>query len=298
VVVALASNAGSVAASGGDNQTVPAGTVFQPLQAIVRDAAANPLAGVAVTFSALRGGSGANGAFASSSPVLTDTNGIATASTLTANGVAGGFSVTASAAGLASLASFNAAIAPIAAPTNVLATASTSTSVSVTWSASTGATSYEVVRLGAGGVITSLGTTAIPEFTDTLAAADAAYLYKVRVIAPSASDYSAVDLATTTALTDPVLTGLAVRAAHFTEVRSAVNAVRALAGLDAYSFTDPALSSGIVIKADHLIELRAALDAARALLLLPALTYARPTITAGSSMIAATDLYELREGIR
>ncbi len=298
VVVALAGTDGSIAVNEGDNQTVPAGAAFQTLKAIVRDAAANPLSGVAVTFSVVPGGSGAGGTFASSTPVMTDANGIATASTLTANAVAGSFTVTASAAGLATLATFTAAITAVATPTNVVATATAPTSVSITWSASAGGTSYEVVRLAAGGAATVLGTTASAAFTDTQALPGTAYLYKVRTVAPSVSSYSAPDLATTSTVDPPVLSGVLVRAQHFIDLRSAVNAVRALAGLGAYPFTDPTLASGGIIKAVHLTDLRAALDSARAALLLPAITYTTTTVTAGTSTISAADLYDLREGVK
>lgn len=298
VVVGLASNAGSIAVHDGDNQSVVTGGAYQPLKVIVRDGSANPLSGVAVTFSGAAGGSGAAGTFASSAPVVTDANGIATASALTANGTPGTFTVTASAAGLAPLATFNATITPVAPPTNVVATASTSTSVSIVWSASAGATSYEVVRIGPGGTLTSLGTTGSTAFTDSLVAANTAYLYKVRAATPGASSYSAVDLATTSAFSDPVLSGLPAKAVHVTELRSAINAVRALAGLGSFTFTDPTLGSGMLFKAVHVTNLRAALEGARTSLLLPAMIYTHPTITTGSSVISAVDVSELRDGVR
>jgi hypothetical protein len=298
VVVALAASDGSIAVNDGDNQTVPAGAAFQPLKAIVRDAAANPLPGMIVTFSVDPGGSGASGTFASSTPVMTDANGIATASMLTADNVAGSFAVTANAAGLATLATFDVAIASIAAPTNVVATATAPTSVTITWTGSAGGTSYEVLRLAAGGVATSLGTTASAAFTDAQVLAGTAYLYKVRSVAPSVSSYSAPDLATTSTFEPPVLVGVAVRAQHFMDLRSAINAVRSLAGLGPYSFTDPTLTGGFIIKAAHLTDLRAALDSARAALLLSPISYTTTTVTAGASSIFAADLYDLREGVK
>jgi hypothetical protein len=300
VVVALATNSGSVAVNDGNTQSVPTSTSFQPLKAIVTGAGASPLPGVAVTFSAVAGGGGASGTFASSSTVLTDASGIATASTLTANVIAGSFTVTATAAGIPSLATFNltSTSTSVDAPTNVVATALTANSVSITWSASPGATSYEVVRVAAGGATTSAGTTSSTFLTDATAAPNTAYLYKVRATAPSVSPFSTSDLATTTIFTDPILSGVLVKAVHVTEARTAVNAARALAGLGAYSFADPVLTSGLDVKAVHLTELRAALDAARAALLQPAIGYANPTITSAVTMISANDIYELREGVK
>lgn len=297
VVVSLASVQGTVTVNDGDNQTVTVGAAFQPLKVLVQDASATPLSGVAVTFSSIAGGSGASGTFASSAPVLTDGNGIATASSLTANSLAGGFTVTGSAAGIAALVTFNETNVVIEAPTNVVATAAP-TSVSVTWSASAGATSYEVVRIGAGGGLTSLGTTGSSPFTDSLAAADTAYLYQVRAVAPGTSSFSAVDLATTSTFSDPVLTGITVQATHVGELRDAINAVRTLAGLEPYTFTDATLSSGVPIKAVHLTDLRTALDSARATLSLPAISYTHVPLTPGASVIAAVDVAELRDGVK
>jgi hypothetical protein len=62
-------------------------------QVKVTDLSGNPVAGISVTFQAP--GSGASGSFASSATVLTDSSGLATAPTFTANGTAGSFSVTA-----------------------------------------------------------------------------------------------------------------------------------------------------------------------------------------------------------
>ncbi len=175
-----------------------------------------------------------------------------------------------------------------ATPTNVVATAITTTSVSVTWNGTAGAT-YEVVRVGAGSTSTTIGTSTGGSLTDTTAAAGTAYLYKVHAIAPAASPFGAPDLATTVLFTDPTLVaGTAVKAAHFTELRTAVDAVRTLAGLSGGTYTDPTLTPGVTtVKAAHVTDLRSALDAARSTLLLPAISYTTPTITAGSTKISA-----------
>jgi hypothetical protein len=76
-------------------------------------------------------------------------------------------------------------------------------------------------------------------------------------------------------------------------------AVRALAGLSAFTFTDATLTPGTTtIMAAHLTDLRTALNAARALLPLPAIIYTNPTITAGTSVISAADLNNLRAGVQ
>ena len=151
-----------------------------------------------------------------------------------------------------------------AAPTGLLATAGSSTQVALSWNAVAGASSYQVDRKAPSGAFTPIGTPAGNSFSDTTALANTAYLYQVRAVngsGPSAN--SAPDLATTVIFTDdPVSAGLTVKAVHLAQLRTAVNAVRALAGLGAAVFTDAA-SAGVLIKAVHVTELRTAIDQAR-----------------------------------
>ena len=92
---------------------------------------------------------------------------------------------------------------------------------------------------------------------------------------------------------DPLAAGTLVKMEHVSELRTAVNAVRALADLSAVTF-----ASDAVIRAAHVADLRAALALARASLALPALEYMHPTLQPGVSIIAAVDFAELREGMR
>jgi len=89
-----------VNAANGSLQTALAGTTFTlPLSAVV-DQNGSPVSGVTVTFTAPS--SGASGTFANGMTTETDvtgSNGIATSSTFTANGVAGQYQVTASISG-------------------------------------------------------------------------------------------------------------------------------------------------------------------------------------------------------
>ena len=183
------------------------------------------------------------------------------------------------------------------APTNIVATAITATSVTITWSATAG-TTCEVLRLAAGGASSTIGSSGSGSLTDTTASANTAYLYKVRTIAPGVSPYSTPDLATTIIFTTPSLVGTKILAAHITELRTAVNAVRTLAGLSGGAYpTDPTLGPGVFIKAAHVTELRSALDAGRSALLLPAVGYTRASIVPGVT-IAASDINDLRTGVR
>ncbi len=154
---------------------------------------------------------------------------------------------------------------------------------------------YEVARLAADGVWVTLGTTTVGQFFDNTVVENGAYLYKVRAIAPMVMPYGAADLATTVFFTDPGSTTI-VKAAHFTELRTAVNAVRALAGLTAYPFTDATLT-GMTIKAVHITELRTAVNAVRVLAGLPAATFTDATITPGVTTPKAAHVTELRSNL-
>ncbi|HUF31461.1 MAG TPA: IPT/TIG domain-containing protein [Gemmatimonadaceae bacterium] len=184
-------------------------------------------------------------------------------------------------------------------PTNVVATAESTTSVQVSWTAAPGATEYQVLRSTDGVNYTPLAGISGTTYTDLSASADTAYLYAVRASAPNVSDNSAPDLATTVIFTDPTLAAgtTVVKAVHFTELRTAVNAVRQLAGLGAPSYTDATITAGAtMVKAAHVTELRTALNEARSALSLPPLSYSHPTLTAGVSVISAADISELRNG--
>lgn len=134
------------------------------------------------------------------------------------------------------------------APTNLLATATSGTSVLLTWTAPTGSiSSYQVERSqSVNGSYTSLSssptTTTLIDFT---ASPGTAYLYRVRAVytAGGHSNYSNKDLATTIIFEDDPLnpngTKTVIRAQHLIQLRQAVNAVRALAGLGQASWTYP-----------------------------------------------------------
>lgn len=157
-------------------------------------------------------------------------------------------------------------------PVGVTATAITQGRVDVSWNAAIGATSYQVYRREAGEELEQIagpsGTSL--SMSDTSVSPDKAYLYAVRAVYDDGvSGNSTADLATTVIFTDgPLMAGVVVKAVHLSQLRTAVNAVRELAGLPAFSFTDPAIA-GTTIKAVHLTELRAAISAARGGLGLP-----------------------------
>ncbi|MBV9494028.1 MAG: hypothetical protein JOZ54_07260, partial [Acidobacteria bacterium] len=186
---------------------------------------------------------------------------------------------------------------PPSTPQNVNAQATGTNSVRVTWNAVSGATGYEIYRKSPGGSFVLVGTSGTNGFTDTTVAANTAYLYRVRALnTAGASGDSVYDLATTVIFTDdPLSAGTIIKAVHLAQLRTAVNAVRAVAALGAVTFTDSA-SPGVVVKAVHITELRTALNQA-----LTALGFATPAYTDPSLTgvpIKAVHFQELRNRVK
>ncbi len=159
-----------------------------------------------------------------------------------------------------------------------------------------GATSYEIYRSSLHSTFSSYATTASPSYSDNGVSANTTYLYEVRALGSGTSAFSAVDAATTIVFTDTSLSSAVnIKTTHINELRTAVNAMRAAAGLSAATFTDT-LSSSTLIKAIHVTELRNALDAARSAIGLSAISYTDPTIVAGTTNAKAAHVTELRAG--
>ena len=122
------------------------------------------------------------------------------------------------------------------------------------------------------------------------------YLYKVRALGNGGtSAFTPVDPATTQMFTDASLSGAIIRAVHVMQLRTAVNAMRAAAGLPQKTFTDTSLPQTI-IKRIHVTELRTSLDEARTAMGIRALAYTDPTLSAGSTIVKAAHALELRAG--
>lgn len=191
----------------------------------------------------------------------------------------------------------------LTAPSNLVATATSATQVALSWTASTNGTvdHYRVERS------TSLGAPFIPvqasptgtSFTDTTATSGVAYLYRVCAVDASSnlSQYSNTDLATTIIFTDdPLTSGVTViKAQHLTELRQAVNAVRATAGLGAATWTD-ASAQGVAIKAVHLQELRTNVDQALSTLGFATQPYTDPNLIGIG--VKKTHIEELRQRVK
>ena len=98
---------------------------------------------------------------------------------------------------------------------------------------------------------------------------------------------------------DPLVAGVTpVRAVHFTELRTRIDALRSAAALGRFVWTDPVLRAGVTpVRLVHLLELREALGAAYAAAgrAEPRWTDAAPV--AGSTPIRAVHLMELRAAV-
>jgi chitodextrinase len=190
---------------------------------------------------------------------------------------------------------------PPGAPSSFGATATSTSAASLSWSAGSGSIDhYEIQRAtNKNGPFTTLSNTSSLSFSDSGLSSNTTYIYRVRAVdaAGNYSGFSNTDIATTISFTDSALSaGMDIKAAHVTELRTAVNAVRAAAGLTAASWTDSSLT-GVDVKATHINELRSNLDAALSVLGLSTGSYT-DTLTANVTPIKAVHVTELRDRVK
>ena len=95
---------------------------------------------------------------------------------------------------------------------------------------------------------------------------------------------------------DPIVPGVTpVRAVHFAELRSRIDALRAGTGLPRFAWTDPVLRAGVTpVRGVHLLELREALAAAYAAAGRAAPRWTDTSLAGGATPIRAAHLTELR----
>ena len=193
---------------------------------------------------------------------------------------------------------------PPGAPGNLVATATSTSSVSLSWSAGSGSIDhYEIQRATSkNGPFTTLPNTSSTSATDSSLSSTTTYIYRVRAVdaAGNYSPFSNTDIATTIVFTDdPLAIGTIVKAQHVIELRQAVNAVRAAAGLSASTWTDSSLTVGVTeVKAVHISELRTSVNQARLDLGLTNNAYTDPTLTPTVTVIKAVHASELRDRVK
>lgn len=193
-------------------------------------------------------------------------------------------------------------VAPVA-PTGVIATVYSSTAVSVSWNAVPGAASYQLWRSSGGSFVNMGNVGDTTGYIDPTPSPNTAYRYAVRAVASDGvtlSPLSEDDLATTVMFTDPTLiAGETVpKVEHFTQLLTAVNAVRTLAGQATITFSAPVPAAGNAIRAAHISQLRTALDGARSAIGAAAMSWADSTLTAGVTTIKADHIRQLRAGVQ
>jgi YD repeat-containing protein len=187
-------------------------------------------------------------------------------------------------------------------PTPLLtATANSATQVQLTWSVPAGFTaeSYDIERSTSGNAFTSVGSTTTATSWSGPATANTAYLYRVRAIkSGTPSAWSNSELATTVIFLDePVISySTTPYTHHIGQLRTAVNAVRTLAGLSAVTFTDASVYM-LQPKTAHIQELRNALASARSGLGLTAISFTDPTLASGGDF-KAVYINQLRGGVQ
>lgn len=187
-------------------------------------------------------------------------------------------------------------------------------SITLSWSAAAGASNYRIWRTANKDVpYQPVGVSSSTGFTDTGVSAGVAYLYKVCAADAQGnciSGYSNAAMTTAVGFTDSTIittvedptgaTVTTIKAAHITELRSAVNAVRSLAGLSAATWTNATLTSGVTaIKADDVRDLRTKLDEALTALGIQTSPYTDATLATGQNgtLVKRAHIAELRQRI-
>lgn len=177
-------------------------------------------------------------------------------------------------------------------------------SVRIAWSAAQpGPVQMEVWRastLAGGFAIVGTAAYGAGQYDDATAAPDTVYLYRVRALDAGANPGrdGGPDLANTRVYTDPVIASgsIAAKVIHVSEVRAAIDGLRALAGLAPATYSRT-VTAGSAILATDFLEMRDRLDAARSSIpgLAAAPAYFEPALTAGTTIIDRRHLLDLRE---
>jgi len=186
------------------------------------------------------------------------------------------------------------------APIGLVATAISTSQVNVTWSAVANADHYEVSRNFNGGAFTMVGSRTGTSLSDSTVAAGITYLYRVQAFGTIAanSGFSSMDPATTILFTDdPLTAGTIVKVIHMSQLRTAVNAMRASVLFPSLA-PDATVAAGAVVRAQHVNDLRTGVATARSEMIgVPAMTFT-DTLTPGATPVKALHVQELRNSVK
>jgi putative transposon-encoded protein len=184
-------------------------------------------------------------------------------------------------------------------PTNLSVTATSSTSVSLSWTAPAGGVDhYEVWRSDTiSGSFVVIGNASGTSFNDSTVTNLRAYLYSVRAVASGGITSVASNIALGTAISFEFsgLQGNAIKAQHFHDVRTAINAVRTAANLPAATWTRASLNN-LDIKTTDIQEMRDKLTEALTALAIAVPAYTDPVLSSGpgGTLIKAVHVEQLQ----
>ena len=188
----------------------------------------------------------------------------------------------------------------IDAPTNLTATAASDTSLTLSWTApgTGGVDHYQIERSQSiAGPFLFRANSATTTFNDSSVTTDQAYLYRVRAVTsgglPSVPSNMALGTATSFEFNGAGLVGQAVKKQHVYDIRTAINAVRMVAGLTAATWTRSDLTNQLIL-ANDVQELRTRLGEALSVLGISVAAYTDPTLTAGVTPIKGAHIDELQ----
>ena len=152
-----------------------------------------------------------------------------------------------------------------------------------------------IVRASASGSTVTLTPVAAGTATVTVTASDPDGETATQSIAVTVQAASGVNGFTD----DPLVPGTTpVRAVHFRELRTRIDALRTGAGLSAFAWTDRALTPGVTrVRTVHLTELRTALNQAYAAAGQPRPAWTDAGVRAGTTPIRAVHVTELRAAV-
>jgi ELWxxDGT repeat protein len=175
------------------------------------------------------------------------------------------------------------------------------TAVTLSWTAYSAPAPvvYQVYRAFGNYTFVMIGTSSTTQFSDTSVLPNHAYFY--RVIARDRngvfSPVSNIDIATTMVFTDePLIAKVTkIKAAHINELRTAITAVHAAAGLGGHSFTTAA--KGTPVLAEDIRILRTVLNGVFEAFKMPDPIYADPSLDGGTK-VKAVHLQELRNMVK